>query len=395
MPFLSYSMSGHFLSTSIRIWKVFFSKAFLRILPVAFCLLFSPCLFGGVSPSQEFGELPKKSHPLDVLIEEKIERLSNQEYRFTVSNATQYSDTFFLNVYDIFVYTKLRRTEISDVENEFCQVFEKAIKTYNNIPQIRPFLKNFPIHVKDCGVWIEYGLGPRNYYIPPYFCLVYNDTTFNKIEFRKWEDPSNRNIFGQPCIQKNVQDVPGLATYINPFVPRLKTKLVEPIILDKQFKSRININCADLLYPIFIKMCSTYNLHIAAIGGCAFSFNDCRAVSAAYWTQNRRIDLEEAKRYTEEFIADYLEMLNAKKIVERQFKNDPKTLSDVRNNLNWFCFRISFWDEYMNRVEEPYIAQIHCQGGKIMYFTADEGQRLQQVFEEPVPEGFFPKSESL
>ncbi|MGR3952312.1 MAG: hypothetical protein QRY74_05405 [Chlamydia sp.] len=42
-------------------------------------------------------------------------------------------------------------------------------------------------------------------------------------------------------------------------------------------------------------------------------------------------------------------------------------------------------------MEEPYIAQIQCQDGKIFYFTADEGQRLQQIFKEPIPEQFFPK----
>jgi len=60
----------------------------------------------------------------------------------------------------------------------------------------------------------------------------------------------------------------------------------------------------------------------------------------------------------------------------------------IRSQL---LFRMTFWDKHLNRVEEPYIAQIQCQDGKIMYFTADEGQRLQQVYEEAVPERFFPK----
>ncbi len=366
-------------------------KMIFIIISLAVCLFSGFFLFGGVSPSQEFGELPKKSHPLDVLIEEKIERLSNREYRFTVSNATQYCDTLFLDVYDVFVYTKLRRTEISDVENEFCQVFEKTIKTYNSIPQIRPFLNDFPIRLKDCGVWIEYGLGPRNYYIPPYFCLVYNDTIFNKLEFRKWEDPSNRNIFGQPCIQKDVQDVPTLTAYINPFVQRLKTKLVEPIILDSQFKKRVGIHCTTYLYPTYIKMCSKYNLHLSALRNCAFGQDYFRGVSAGYWAQNKKIELDEAKCFAKEFIADYLGMLREKGVVEKEFKKSQTIPHQLKNNLDWFCFRITFWDEYLNRVEEPYIAQIQCQDGKIMYFTADEGQRLQQIFEEPVPEKFFPK----
>jgi hypothetical protein len=44
--------------------------------------------------------------------------------------------------------------------------------------------------------------------------------------------------------------------------------------------------------------------------------------------------------------------------------------------------RMSFWDEYVNRVSEPFIAEIRVIGESFKYYTADEGQRLVLVYEE-------------
>jgi hypothetical protein len=44
--------------------------------------------------------------------------------------------------------------------------------------------------------------------------------------------------------------------------------------------------------------------------------------------------------------------------------------------------RMSFWDECVNRVSEPFIAEIRVIGESFKYYTADEGQRLVLVYEE-------------
>ena len=46
------------------------------------------------------------------------------------------------------------------------------------------------------------------------------------------------------------------------------------------------------------------------------------------------------------------------------------------------AYRISFWDENIDRPVAPYIAEIRLLDGKLSYFTADENQQLVLVFEE-------------
>jgi hypothetical protein len=50
------------------------------------------------------------------------------------------------------------------------------------------------------------------------------------------------------------------------------------------------------------------------------------------------------------------------------------------------AFRISFWDENIDRQIAPYIAEIRLLDGKLKYYTADEGQRLELVYEETFDE---------
>jgi hypothetical protein len=47
-----------------------------------------------------------------------------------------------------------------------------------------------------------------------------------------------------------------------------------------------------------------------------------------------------------------------------------------------FAYRISFWDENIDRPVAPYIAEIRLLDGKLSYFTADDNQQLVLVFEE-------------
>jgi hypothetical protein len=51
-----------------------------------------------------------------------------------------------------------------------------------------------------------------------------------------------------------------------------------------------------------------------------------------------------------------------------------------------FAFRISFWDENIDRQPQPYIAEIRLLDGGLSYFTANENQQLVLTFEEPFPQ---------
>ena len=68
-------------------------------------------------------------------------------------------------------------------------------------------------------------------------------------------------------------------------------------------------------------------------------------------------------------------------MVERstdKYIHDDATFPEIRH----IGFRISFWDENIDRQIAPYIAEIRMFEGRLKYFTADDGQRLVLVYEE-------------
>ncbi len=267
------------------------------------------------------------------------------------------------------------------------------INVYNRIPEIRPYLKVFPISTNDLDLWLYYRIAPKIYQKPPYFCLVYIPSRQKpQVEFRKWTDPQQVSITLLPVFStKEYTSIPGLKKYIEASVPREKNRLKKSLIADKDFE-RFEPNIYNgSFYPIINKLCSKYNLHISTLKHAALGQKSYREIAAGFWAQNKNMSLDEAKKFSREFINDFLGIIHNKKLIEKNNRKDDLVLKDLQQNLNWFCFRITFWDESLNRVEEPHIAQIQCQDGKILYFTADEGQRLQQIFEEPIPAQFFPK----
>ena len=58
--------------------------------------------------------------------------------------------------------------------------------------------------------------------------------------------------------------------------------------------------------------------------------------------------------------------------------NDSSVIPEPRH----LSFRISFWDENVDRQSAPYIAEIHLMDKKFSYFTSDDLQRLVLVREE-------------
>ncbi|MGR3952311.1 MAG: hypothetical protein QRY74_05400 [Chlamydia sp.] len=335
-----------------------------------------------------------KTHPIDLLIDQHIQNLNQDKYYFEVSNSNRYSSGYLVNPYLVFVSSIMQREDITDAEADFCDVFGKIIDTYNHIPEIRPYLSTFPVTIKEANVRLSYESSPDIYQQPPYFCFMRIDQFHRQyLEFRKWTGPQHLSVNLLPVFyKKKCTAISALKEYIDTSVVRRRNEMKKIIILDQRFEIENEFHDRKILRTIATKLCSMHHLYISALSNCAIGgFNNYREICAGFWAQNKNMGLEEARLFSKEFIREFLIEIEDKKPMDKKIYKDSETQQKIKETLDWFCFRITFWDESLNRVEEPYIAQIQCQDGKILYFTADEGQRLQQIFEEPIPEQFFPK----
>ena len=69
---------------------------------------------------------------------------------------------------------------------------------------------------------------------------------------------------------------------------------------------------------------------------------------------------------------------------------DLATVPEARH----LAFRISFWDENVDRQPSPYIAEIRVNGGRCRYFSSNEHQQLVLVREETLGDIFTSHDES-
>ena len=66
-------------------------------------------------------------------------------------------------------------------------------------------------------------------------------------------------------------------------------------------------------------------------------------------------------------------------------KDGKEEKTNPINVQKYLSFRISFWDEYIDRVQAPAIAEVRVYGSRARYYVADELQRLHVVCEEEFP----------
>jgi hypothetical protein len=102
------------------------------------------------------------------------------------------------------------------------------------------------------------------------------------------------------------------------------------------------------------------------------------------------INLEEARKLAATCSKELLDFVRndkecriyLKERSEWKGSKDPSTFPEPRH----IAFRISFWDENVDRQPAPYIAEIRVIDEKFKYFTSDECQRLVLVHEETFDE---------
>jgi hypothetical protein len=104
------------------------------------------------------------------------------------------------------------------------------------------------------------------------------------------------------------------------------------------------------------------------------------------WTCQRKLSLEEAKEMARQIAMQMLDNVQKSSICMNFRQNryayrqetmnktvDSKRLQEEANKTgpNDLSFRISFWDENMDRLMPPYIAEVDFIGGELFYYVAD------------------------
>ena len=103
-----------------------------------------------------------------------------------------------------------------------------------------------------------------------------------------------------------------------------------------------------------------------------------------------KLSLADARKLAADCATQFLQSIQnsdkAKAYAAKVDKTFRRTRPDGTFSSKDFIFRLSFWDENIDRRENPYIAEIRFFDNTFQYFTSDEGQRLVPVFQETFDE---------
>ena len=270
---------------------------------------------------------------------------------------------------------------ITDIEKLHATLYSDALLKINSLKNIRPFLANFPLTPDTFSLSIGFVDENGNHFLSPNFMsiIMYTDN-FEFIQY----DKENMMCPGKIILMKSVRDSELLKEFYCCKVKRAKCKEKPKVPL----VSYILPNCSPYYHAVFEfanSISQKYNLNFVDLTPTESQFKDKTPFNMILWG-SPQLNIDAARKLAAQFSSEFLKFVQNDKpclayMVERstdKYIHDDATFPEIRH----IGFRISFWDENIDRQIAPYIAEIRMFEGRLKYFTADDGQRLVLVYEE-------------
>ena len=273
------------------------------------------------------------------------------------------------------------------------------LDTLNNFREIRPYLWEFPISLSTTDFTLVFAQDPdTNIPLSPpnisglYFCkgifgqVRFGITQFDKESFIQHKPQSPHiNICSEPD-----QLPKALLQLEKPQYDKKEPQGPIPIPENKTYshlspsgKPEFNF-CKELAQNNSLSFLALSHIFPVTKKG------ERRMCSTlAFGAQEKRLTLKEARdlllKLRDLHAPFYIrkQLLNA--VVNEARHDGIELLSNPINAQQYFSMRISFWDQFIDRIKPPYIAEIRMYGTKAQYYISDDLQRLQLVHEEELP----------
>ena len=327
----------------------------------------------------------------------KLNRLLQEELQKRIPKDRSYRITFPLHM-----STRHRLTEwiqctiqlpTTKIENpqEALELFlpyaRAYVDTINNVREARPYFMNFPFTLDMCDLLVDFARDPKTnmFYCDPFLSEVaWDGPTFNI--FRMDKEKSGVYI----DVYKTTNMPPESLQKLE--IPHFDSKKVPTPIPEATKYSYFNDELEKEFdfYRKFAKQNGLLFLAWELVFNekCRQSFKN-RCMEAAFAAQEKYLTLEESKELAsktrEAFIQFALPYVKIKNWANNYRERGEEVLTPHINLQEYMSFRISFWDQYIDRIKPPHIAEIWVTGTKARYYVSNELQQLQLVHEEDIP----------
>jgi hypothetical protein len=309
----------------------------------------------------------------------EMERPNKWGYKFTPISYPTVSSNELTHSFRISAFTTNKKySSVEEAEDIFFEICSDVLHKLNSVRVIRPFLAEFPITLNSVVFSLKFWDGEENYYSKPYFASVYLDRE-KTLNFSQGIGDNLKYIVKKQACElnraKKLYEFP-----MNRDIGKTQSRVDIPVYEVPSNNQTITKQTLSFSQSFCLKN----QLHhvTSSIG---YSFKDTRPFEIAL-RGNQQLKLDEARTLIATCSKEFLAFIRSKKeqveYVKRRKTWPNESFYGDFPEPNHFAIRISFWDEYVNRVPEPYIAEIRVAGESFKYYTADEGQRLVLVYEE-------------
>jgi hypothetical protein len=265
---------------------------------------------------------------------------------------------------------------VEEAEKIFLEIYTDYLQKLNSVRIIRPYLHDFPLTPWATTFVVKFQNEKGEKLESPYISVVHLNLERN-LEFSELVSGKSKII-----IEKPLKEIPQLVTLCSVAVEPGKVGSI-PAFPEINDIGTLTPS-ARYFFDFSKNLCSKNHLEYVVDGVCE-SHKDSRpfefvlrSTQTPNLSQARKLAASCAKE-TLSYVQNNKEMIEYVK--ERKTWERELFPRDFPERCH-ITFRISFWDEYVNRVAKPCIAEIRVAGESFKYYTADEGQRLVLAYEE-------------
>jgi hypothetical protein len=260
-------------------------------------------------------------------------------------------------------------------------IYVDFLRKVNSVRSMRQFLLEFPATPNICLFAIRF-LKPNSN-----MDQEENIIRFSRgIQVIRWNPhPNNPARHREPILQLLPEQVPELAALYTKGVPRRSIDpkpLIRPVP-DLNFFSKENPH--RVFFEGIKQWIPSLNLKLILMGPTDRLKSLCSSFSFVA-TGTQKISLQEARLLAAACSKDSIQFLKTNQSCIKFISELGTERNFDTNPVLYLSFRLSFWDENIDRIAQPFIAEIRFIDGVISYYTADEGQFLVLVHQETFDE---------
>jgi hypothetical protein len=293
-------------------------------------------------------------------------------------------------------FSSVQISSVEEAKELYVDVYRDFLCKINSIRILRPYMDSFPLTPDTCCLNIDFHDEKGKSLRPPYIAAV--SMKEGVLEFSKYQGLVGNNMSAFKTFWKEpAREIQGLKELYAPSCPRgavhPNLQLPQYIPLPGQYVPPV----AKAQDELIERFCKQNNLVITIWGVVGKHYFDCRPFDFVL-RGSQTLNLEQAKSLAARCNKELLSFAQTNQL----YKDYIKERSTWKNEKHpsptpipeQFAYRISFWDENIDRPVAPYIAEIRLLDGTLSYFTADENQQLILAFEEQFPESLTNSSAS-